>query len=203
MLICNPITNHAFVVGEVVGVKDAGDEYFMIRVKHHVYNAVEKSSQDKITAIFISNVAENIQKSRPAIAFADMARRMKIHIGSRVGVYCIPSLDWKTATGYSVSYDGFTKFRGLNRNDEPTTFTIVMGIVKRIRTKLDRNGKPFASAHVYVGKWRVKDANGNFKFDKSGNPIYQYKYVDISAKTPSLVERFKKALRPSDTVEKA
>lgn len=197
MLIGNPNNNHAFIAGEVVGIQDERekDNYLMVRVKHNVYNAATRTSQDVFTAIYIRNIEADIQSGRPAIPFADRARNKALKSGSIVGVYCVVSNDFKTAKGYGLMFDGVTSFKGVNRNDEPTNFSIVMGAVKRLTQKVDGYGNTFVSAHVYIGKYFVRDAQGNVVCDGYGNPLYQYRYVDINGRN-NTGNRFLQVLQP-------
>ena len=203
MLIFNSENNHAYVVGEVVTVKDA-DDYFLVKVKHRYYDTVKRVSIEVVTAIFIRNIAEEVGIGRPAIPFADRARKMRIHVGSRVGVYCVFGNDgMKTAKGYGLSFDGITSFKGVNKNHETQKFGIVMGAVKSLTDKIDRNGAPYVTAHVYVGKWPQRDANGALMYDIDGNVMYEYRYVDVNARE-KLAERFHKALeKTTEGQEKA
>lgn len=193
MLIFNPDNNHAYLVGEVVTVKNAED-YFLVKVKHHCYDPQKRIAFDAVTAVFIRNIAEVPETGRPAIPFADRARNMKVHVGSHVGVYCVLGNDgMKTAKGYGLTFDGITSFKGLNNRKEPQKFGIVMGAVKSLTDKTDRNGNPYVTAHVYVGKYPQRDVNGSLMYDIDGNVMYDYRYVDVNARD-KLAERFHKAL---------
>ena len=194
MLIFNRTNNHAFLVGEVVGIKDETD-YFLIRLKHRVYDAVTRSAQDIVTAVFVRNIDENPITGRPAIPYADRARKMRVDTGSRIGVYVrFTGEAFKTANGYSVNYDGLSTFSGIDKQGEPEKFGIVMGTVKNLTEKKDRNGESFVSAHVYVGKRPIRDANKKIMYDINGFPQYEYKYVDVNGRK-NQADRFRKALQ--------
>lgn len=203
MLIYNSTNNHAFLIGEVVSVKDSA-EYFLINLKHNVYDSMTRTAQTVVTGVFVRDIEENLMTGRPAIPYAGRARNMRVAAGSHIGVYVRFTGDgMKTANGYSISYDGLASFTGLNsKTGNSEKFSIVMGAVKNLTERTDKNGESYIQAHVYIGKRPIRDANRQIVHDINGFPQYEYRYVDVNGRK-TLADRFKKALNKSkDGAEK-
>ena len=203
MLVYNQTNNHAFLIGEALSVKDDA-EYFLIRLKHKVYDSVTRTSHEIVTGIFVRDIEENPMTGRPAIPYAGRARNMRVAAGSHIGVYVRFTGDgMKTANGYSISYDGLASFTGLNnKTGNPEKFSIVMGAVKSLTERADKNGEGYVQAHVYIGKRPIRDMNHQIVYDINGFPQYEYRYVDVNGRK-SQADRFRKALqRGNDGSEK-
>ena len=195
MLVYNPTNNHAFLIGEVLSVKDDA-ECFRIQLKHKVYDSVTRTSHEIVTEIFVRDIEENPMTERPAIPYAGRARNMRVAAGSHIGVYVRFTGDgMKTANGYSISYDGLASFTRLdNKTGNPEKFNIVMGAVKSLTERTDKNGENYVRAHVYIGKRPIRDIDRQLVYDINGFPRYEYRYVDVDGRK-SQVDRFRKELQ--------
>ena len=194
MLISNPLNNHAYVVGEVLQVSDR-DEFFLAKVKHHYYDREKRNGYEVVTDVYFRNIEDDSRPDRSSMMFADRARRMKLRAGSRVGVYCaFCGEGMKTAKGYGINYDGITCFNGVNHRNEPTKFCIVIGEVKSMTDRVDKNGEPYVLAHVYIGKWPMRDSSGNILHEPDGTPIYIYRNIEVRGRD-KMISRFKKVLQ--------
>lgn len=200
MLVENKENRHAFIVGEVTGMKET-DQYLLLQIRHHVWFAETKEAKNVTTAVFIRNLDATAEGRQP-IPYMDRAKNMRIHKGSRVGAYVRYSgEDYSVANGYSVHYDGVVGFKGLNTDGSERKYAIVMGTVKSMQERVSASGTTYLAANVYVGKFPLYDEQNRKMVDEHGKTAYEYRYVTVKTSNEKLMDRFTKALEVNSAGE--